>query len=186
MEMSPLFFYLFAGMAIGFSLMVVLKKNPVASAFSLVMVFFCFAAIYAMQGAHLLAALQILVYAGAIMVLFVFVIMLLNADAPSLDMGRTGLPARIVAGALCAGLVALCAAAFRHSPLTAVPKGPYNDEFIAQAGGNTQVISRLLFSEWILPFEAVGLLLLAGLIGSVAIAKRKLSTPEGGPHAAAR
>ena len=63
-----------------------LKKNPVASAFSLVLVFFCFAGIYALMDAHLVAAMQVLVYAGAIMVLFVFVIMLLNADSPSLDM----------------------------------------------------------------------------------------------------
>ena len=87
MDISPSFFYLFAGLAIACSLLVILKKNPVASAFSLVMVFFSFAGIYALLDAHLIAALQILVYAGAIMVLFIFVIMLLNADVPSFDLG---------------------------------------------------------------------------------------------------
>ena len=65
----------------------VFKKNPVSSAFSLVLVFFAFAGIYALLDAHLIAALQVLVYAGAIMVLFIFVIMLLNADTPRLTWG---------------------------------------------------------------------------------------------------
>src|SRR3954451_23233547 len=101
MDISPIFFYAFAGLAIACSLLVILKKNPVASAFSLVMVFFSFAAIYASLDAHLLAALQILVYAGAIMVLFIFVIMLLNADTPSFDLGRSHVAVRVMAGALC-------------------------------------------------------------------------------------
>src|SRR3954464_15306195 len=98
MNISPFFFYLFAGFAIACSLLVILKKNPVASAFSLVLVFFSFAAIYAMLDAHLIAALQILVYAGAIMVLFIFVIMLLNQDTPSFDLGRSHASVRVAAG----------------------------------------------------------------------------------------
>src|SRR4051812_40701528 len=98
MDINPIFFYLFAGLAIGFSLLVALKSNPVVNAFSLVMVFFAFAGIYALMAAHLLAALQILVYAGAIMVLFIFVIMLLNADEPSFDMGRTHIALKLAAG----------------------------------------------------------------------------------------
>src|SRR3954465_11499633 len=107
MEISPFFFYLFAGSAIACSLFVVLKKNPVASAFSLVMVFFSFAGIYAMLDAHLIAILQILVYAGAIMVLFIFVIMLLNADVPSLDMARASPLTKILIFASCGGLFCL-------------------------------------------------------------------------------
>src|SRR6188472_859873 len=100
MQINPVFFYLFAGLAIACALLVILKKNPVASAFSLVLVFFSFAGIYALLNAHLIAALQVLVYAGAIMVLFIFVIMLLNADVPSFDMGRSHLGVRILAGVL--------------------------------------------------------------------------------------
>src|SRR3954464_15341289 len=95
---SPGFFYVFAGLAIAFSLLTVLKKHPVSNAFSLVMVFFSFAGIYALLGAHLIAALQVLVYAGAIMVLFVFVIMLLNADEPSFDIGRSHILVKLLAG----------------------------------------------------------------------------------------
>src|SRR3954469_7721403 len=102
MDVNPFFFYAFAGLAIACSLFVVFKKSPVASAFSLVVVFFAFAGIYALLDAHLIAALQVLVYAGAIMVLFIFVIMLLNADAPSFDLGRSHIGVRFVAGALCA------------------------------------------------------------------------------------
>src|SRR3954451_20319869 len=101
MDISPIFFYAFAGLAIACSLLVILKKNPVASAFSLVLTFFAFAGIYALLDAHLVAALQIFVYAGAIMVLFVFVIMLLNADIPSFDLGRSHIFSRFVSGVLC-------------------------------------------------------------------------------------
>ncbi len=98
MEISPIIFYFFAGLAIACSMLVILKKNPVSSAFSLVMVFFSFAGIYAILDAHLIAALQVFVYAGAVMVLFIFVIMLLNADVPSFDLGRSHLLLRIFSG----------------------------------------------------------------------------------------
>ncbi len=173
MDISPLFFYLFAGLAVGFSFLVVLKKNPVASAFSLVMVFFAFAGIYALLEAHLVAALQILVYAGAIMVLFVFVIMLLNADVPSFDVGRSTLKIRLGAAFLCLILFCIFVCVLKDSPLPISDK-TFTPEKIAAQGGNTQVISELLFSEYILPFELTSLLLLTGIVGSVAIAKRKL------------
>src|ERR1700722_6624057 len=119
MDISPIFFYGFAALAIACSLLVVSKKSPVASAFSLVVVFFAFAGIYALLDAHLIAALQILVYAGAIMVLFVFVIMLLNADAPSFDLGRSHLGIRAVAGLLGLALFGMFARAFKESPALA-------------------------------------------------------------------
>ena len=94
---SPVLFLPLRALAIACSLLVVLKKNPVASAFSLVLVFFAFAGIYALLDAHLVAALQVLVYAGAIMVLFIFVIMLLNADTPSFDLGRSHIAIKVAA-----------------------------------------------------------------------------------------
>jgi len=181
MNALAFFFYLFAALAIGFSLLVVLKKNPVASAFSLVMVFFSFAGIYALMGAHLIAALQILVYAGAIMVLFIFVIMLINADAPSFDLGRTGFLARFVAGLLAFVLFGFFVWAFKNSPQKLLP-GRFSPEFIEQAGGNTRILSELMFSEWILPFELTSVLLLGGIVGAVALAKRN-KEGQGGTHA---
>lgn len=178
MDISPFFFYLFAGLAIACSLFVILKKNPVASAFSLVMVFFSFAGIYALLDAHLIATLQVLVYAGAIMVLFIFVIMLLNADSPSFDLGRSHIALRMSAGALCVVMFGFFVWAFHQGPAPAV-LGSFSPEQIDAAGGNTQVLSELMFSEYILPFELTSVLLLAAIIGAVAIAKRKQSMGGG-------
>ncbi len=172
MDINPYFFYIFAGLAIAFSLSVVLKKSPVASAFSLVMVFFCFAGIYAILDAHLIAALQVLVYAGAIMVLFVFVIMLLNADTPSLDMQRTPGVIKLGAGTLSVALLGIFIYVLRNTPET-VPTGSFTLEKIRESGGNTLVLSQLMFSQYILPFELTSVLLLGGIVGAVAIAKRK-------------
>lgn len=171
MTISPIFFYLFAGMAIAFSMLVILKSNPVASAFSLVMVFFSFAGIYALLDAHLIAALQILVYAGAIMVLFIFVIMLLNADSPSFDIGRSHLVVKLIAGVMAVTLFGIFVWAFKESPPAQI-SGGFSSEQVEAAGGNTQVLSELLFSEYILPFELTSVLLLSGIVGAVAIAKR--------------
>lgn len=174
MEWAQIFFFIFAALAIAFALLVVFKKNPVASAFSLIMVFFCFAAIYAIQGAHLIAALQILVYAGAIMVLFVFVIMLLNVDAPSLDLHRSSLWIKASAGVLCLMGLGTFVWVFNQPQQSLVPVGSFSLEAIEKAGGNTRVLSELMFSEYILPFELTSLLLLSAIVGAVAIAKRKM------------
>lgn len=172
MDISPIFFYLFAGMAIACAMMVILKKNPVSSAFSLVMVFFSFAGIYALLDAHLIAALQVLVYAGAIMVLFIFVIMLLDSDLPSFDLGRSHFVAKGIATCLAIVMFCLFVWAFKNTPTSAFV-GEFTPEKIEAAGGNTQVLSELMFSEYILPFELTSVLLLAAIVGAVAIAKRK-------------
>lgn len=169
---SPFFFFLFAGLAIACSLAVVLKKSPVSSAFNLVLVFFAFSGIYALLGAHLVAALQILVYAGAVMVLFVFVIMLLNADVPSLDIARTSPAFKAIAASLALVLLGFFVKVFKTSEIV-LANGPHTPETILAAGGNTKALSRLMFSEYLLPFELTSVLLLAAIVGAVAIAKRK-------------
>ncbi len=171
MDVSLPFFYFFAVPAIGLSLFVVLNKSPVSSAFALVLVFFCFAGIYALLGAHLVAALQVLVYAGAIMVLFVFVIMLLNADVPSFDLKRT--PVLVKGGVVFLGAASLAGLVwvFKRSafPVSGVPL----------EADNTRALSRLMFSDYVLPFELTSILILVGIVGCVAIAKRK----KGSRHA---
>jgi NADH-quinone oxidoreductase subunit J len=185
---NPIAFYLFAGVALAFSVMTVLRKNPVSSAFSLVLVFFSFAGIYALLGAHLIATLQVLVYAGAIMVLFVFVVMLLNSDSPSFDFRRTPALFRVAAGLVSLALFVLFVRVFKNSPSLAKP-GAFTPEAIDAAGGNTRVISELMFSEYVLPFELTSVLLLAGIVGAVALAKRhtaaKTESKKGAVHAAA-
>ena len=175
MEPVSLFFFVFAALAIAFSLLVVVNRNPVSSAFSLVVVFFNFAAIYAILGAHLLAAMQILVYAGAIMVLFIFVIMLLNADSPSFDSDRIKPFFKFTTGLIMLGFLALFFYAFGKTGDGFPLSGPFTQEAIENSGGNTRVLSEVLFSEYLLPFELTSILLLAAVVGAVAIAKRKKS-----------
>jgi NADH-quinone oxidoreductase subunit J len=180
MAIEAVFFYLFAVLAIAFSLVTILKKNPAISAFSLILVFFCFAGIYALLGAHLISALQIVVYAGAIMVLFVFVIMLLNADTPSFDLGRSHWGLRAATYVLSFGLFAAFVWVFKNSTLSPVT-GPFTTEQVASLGGNTRVLSTLLYSQYLYPFEMTSALLLAGIVGTIALAKRKAPTKQGKP-----
>lgn len=171
MTTEAIFFYLFAAMAIAFALVTVLKRNPAVGAFSLVLVFFSFAGIYAILGAHLISALQVVVYAGAIMVLFIFVIMLLNADSPSLDLDRSHWGLRIVSLAGCATLFAFFVWAFHHGTLATDQAGISQEQIVAM-GGNTRVMSTLLFTEYLYPFEVTSALILAGIVGSITLAKR--------------
>lgn len=179
-EISPITFTILGGLSIACALLVVFKKNPVSSAFSLVLLFAAFAGIYAMLGAHLIAALQILVYAGAIMVLFIFVIMLLNADEPSFDMGRSHPVLRSLVGFFCVILVGFFVWAQAKSILSPVQTGPFSLAAIENSGGNSKIISQLMFSKYVLPFELTSVLLLAGIVGAVAIAKRNLGSSKGG------
>lgn len=170
---SPVLFWFFSALAIFCASAVVLKKNPVAAALNLVLVFFSVAGIYALMGAHLIAGLQILVYAGAIMVLFVFVIMLLAADVPYLDLRRS--PVWFHGLVLVGGVLALLVLVTRvfWAPIPAQKLGHYTPEYIESVGGNTRVLARALFSEYLFPFELTSILLLAAIVGVVAIAMRK-------------
>lgn len=182
MDISPTFFFFFAGIALTGALAVVFGRSAIQSAFCLVLVFFAFAGMYALLGAHFLAALQVLVYAGAIMVLFIFVIMLLNADGPSLDLGRTPFWLKGLIGLLIISLGAILVQSFRTMKF-ATPPAIFSPEVIGQYGGNTKVVSTLLFSDFLLPFELTSILLLSAMVGSVAIAMRKKKSRAGGSHA---
>jgi len=174
MDINPVAFYIFGILALAFACVVVSNKNPVSSAFALVLVFFCFAGIYAVMDAHLIAAMQVLVYAGAIMVLFIFVIMLLSADEPSFDMQRSHPITKGIAAVFCGVLFGIFVWVFKNSGNEAVRMGPFTADAVEKAGGNSKVIAELMFSKYILPFELTSVLLLAGIIGAVAIAKRKV------------
>ncbi len=163
-------FYVFAALGSLLALRVVTSRNPISGAFSLVLTFFCMAAIYALMEAHFLAAIQILVYAGAVMVLFVFVIMLLNADATAGDFGR-GFFGRFFALAVLGALIAGFNLALRHGTVFPTP-GLFTLERVKELGGNSRALSELMFSDYILPFELTSVLLLVGIVGSVALAKR--------------
>jgi NADH-quinone oxidoreductase subunit J len=169
---SMIAFFAFATIAVVGSLLVVLKRNPVASAFALVLVFFSFAGMYALMGAHLIAALQILVYTGAIMVLFVFVIMLLNQDSPVSDFKESSGLFKGVAALGSLGLVGiLIHTALRASGMA--PTGPWTDAKFQEAGGNLRALSELLFTDGLFQFELTSFLLLGAIVSTIALSKRQ-------------
>lgn len=167
-------FYIFATVAVVSALGVLLCRNPIYSAMSLVVTFFSLGGIYILMNAEFVAVIQILVYAGAILVLFLFVIMLLNVRPQ--DKGEKLTPQKIitglVGGAVTIGLLAQIIGLFQ-SDLQYGPKDVYTVEAVT-AEGSIGVIGRLLYGEYVLPFEVISILLLVAVIGAVLIAKRRL------------
>jgi NADH-quinone oxidoreductase subunit J len=165
MNAEIVLFWLFALPLVGFSLAVVASRNPIYAAMALVGAFFCLAGIYLLLSAHLVAFLQILVYAGAIMVLFLFVIMLLSLTDEELGLPR--LTVMKVLGAVgAAGLAAV---------LLKVISGVEGERpALAADFGTVKAVGRLLFGEYLLAFEATSLLLLVAMVGAVVVAKQKI------------
>ncbi len=161
-------FYLFAFIAVLAALGMIALRNPVHSAMSLALVFFALAALYVLLSAPFIAVAQVMVYAGAILILFVFVIMLLN---PDLDQGAGALPGqRILAvGFGFALIVELALVVFTAVLPTA--RGIATPEWLAQQG-DVQALGALLFSDFLLPFEITSLLLLVAIIGVIVLTKK--------------
>jgi NADH-quinone oxidoreductase subunit J len=167
--METAVFAVFALLALGSSLVVVAHKSPIYSTLSLVLTLFSVAVLFVLLGAPFIATLQLLIYAGAILVLFLFVIMLLNVGR------QEGIPgghrAQLVTAIL--GALAFAAALWllllptlgtgNHAPLT--------EELVSLSG-----LAQELFAEYLLPFEIVGLLLLVAVIGATVVARRP--TPD--------
>lgn len=181
--MVELLFYLMAVGAILTGVGVVVARSPVASVVSLLGTFFCLSVVYLLAGYQFLAAIQILVYGGAVMVLFLFVVMLLNlgdvnvvsgGDEPLFHQSSravTGLALAAVVGA--AGLVAIVAGARR----LAEPAGGYviPEDGLDPLNG----LAAAMFTRYSLPFEAASVLLLATAVGVLVIAKRqRAETPR--------
>ena len=151
--------------------LVIFSKSPISSAMSLVATFFFLAGIYVLLWAHTVAILQVLVYAGAIMVLFLFVIMLLNLGE-TISSGPRVTVSRVLGGAAAAGLLVVLVIAIWRMP---VPAAQYTGELaVAQGFGTLAALGATLFSKWLLPFEAVSLLLLVGMVGAVVVAKARI------------
>lgn len=165
-------FYIFCAFAVVCALGVITLKNPVSSAFSLILVLLNVAGIFAMQEAYFVSAVQVLVYAGAIMVLFVFVIMLLSIEQVELDWptSKAFWPVPVALGA---AFMALMSAVFLKGQ-PAPNKGPFTLEAIAGHGGNVQVVSEVMFSDYVLPFLVVGMLLTVSIVGAVVLAKKRV------------
>ena len=163
--MSPLLFYPLATMSVLFAIAVVLAKNPVRSALALVGVMSMLAVFFAFQQAHLLAVLQIIVYAGAVMVLFLFVITLLNLES---DHGIGDKP-KMTAMGFGAGAVVAAGLAMAMAGVVA----PAARNVIPPPGfGTTAVLARQMFGRYLVAFELTSLLLLVAVIGAIVLAKR--------------
>jgi NADH-quinone oxidoreductase subunit J len=145
---------------------VVIAKSPVYAAMNLVAAFFFLAGIYVLLVAHLIAFMQILVYAGAVMVLFLFVIMLISLGDEHLVKERYR-SIQLLGAAGAVGLVAVLAWAFMDVSQVA------NTQLDA-GFGTVRAVGKLIFTQYLLPFEATSLLLLAAIVGAVVVAKERI------------
>jgi NADH-quinone oxidoreductase subunit J len=165
--MECISFYLIGGAAIVSAILMLTHKKPVNAAMSLIVTMLCLAGVYVLLDAHLIAALQIIVYAGAIMVLFLFIIMLLNVQEKE---GRLSTHKLILqfSGIVAVGFLLI-------GVVRSMGKGLASKSIaLADGFGTTKAVASLLFTDFILPFEIASVLLLAAMVGAVTLAKQKV------------
>ena len=166
MGITQILFWFLSALALGSALMVVLSKNPVYSVLFLIVAFFAISGHYILLNAQFLAIVNIIVYAGAIMVLFLFVIMLMNLNADmNLQANKLIRFAGFLAG-LCLFLVMVAALKDAGTKSTMVQTG----------GGDIGLIKNLgtvLFQEYVVPFEISSVLFLSAMVGAVVIGKKE-------------
>jgi NADH-quinone oxidoreductase subunit J len=167
--METLFFALISLVAIVSAILVVTCRNPINSALSLILTFFCLATYYVMLDAPFLAAVQVMVYAGAIMVLIVFTIMLLNIRVNASKKHTH----QVVLGSIIGFFTLVNTAFIILKSRAALPNGPLTGEVIKQQG-HTELIGREMFTTFLLPFEITSILLLVAIVGAVILAKKKI------------
>jgi NADH-quinone oxidoreductase subunit J len=160
-------FFILGGIALVSGALVVFQKHPLRSALWLIVNFFAVAGIYLLAHAEFIAAIQVIVYAGAIMVLFLFVIMLLNIRQPEETPPIPYIGHKLV-GLILAGFTGLILIyGVTHAGLTGAKE-------MTPGLGNTESIAQSLFTSYLLPFEVTSVLLLVAIVGAVVLAKSKL------------
>ncbi|WP_058185682.1 NADH-quinone oxidoreductase subunit J family protein [Terracidiphilus gabretensis] len=169
--MHLILFIVFAGLCLAGALNLLLQKHPINSALSLVVVMTSLAVLYLLLGAEFLAAAQIIVYAGAIMVLFTFVIMLLNAGREERTLGSK---AAVALGfpAVAAILAVIATVILKAQDLGSVS--------LSDGITSTEELSRVLFHELLLPFEVTSVLILIAILGAVSLARKGHGDQEAG------
>ena len=165
--MDAILFLIFALIAVVCAINVVVQTHPIASAVSLIGVMGSLAVLYLLLGAEFIAAAQVIVYAGAIMVLFVFVIMLLNAGAEP-RRGRSFL-AQLLGAPLLVALLGLLAW-FVQRMFPAAP-GVFFGGF---KGGSAYAVGKALFTSYLLPFEVTSVLILVAILGAIVLARKEM------------
>jgi NADH-quinone oxidoreductase subunit J len=163
-------FSVFGAICVAGAINLLLQRHPINSALSLVVVMGSLAVEFLLLGAEFVAAIQVIVYAGAVMVLFVFVIMLLNAGEEERTHGSRVAYMIGIPGAL-AGTVIVCWALLEHSNAGKAP--------IGALPGHPRDIAMLLFHDFLLPFEVTSILVLIAIMGAVVLAARPGSSPAG-------
>jgi len=163
---ESLLFWTFAVITLAGGVGVVVARNPVNGAMALVGSFFALAGLFLLLDAQLIAALQVLVYAGAIMVLFLFVIMLLNLGPRDLGPPRFGVGKGVGVLAVAATVGFLVKVVL---PVGRAASSPVNPSF-----GTVASVGRLLYTQYLLPFEVVSLLLLTAIVAAVVVAKGRI------------
>jgi NADH-quinone oxidoreductase subunit J len=172
-QLPDILFYVFAFLTLVCGFLVVLNpfsSNPVTSAMFLVLTIASLAGLFVLLHAFFLAAVQILVYAGAVMVLFLFVIMLL--DLPSEEQRKVK-KSGMVLGLISVGAI-LTIALQSLLPSSAGAGSPLNSESTPVLEGSTIPLGRLLFSQYLLPFEIISVLLLVAMVGVILLSKKDL------------
>jgi NADH-quinone oxidoreductase subunit J len=172
MTVTAAFFYLFAGLAIASGFMVISARNPVHSVLFLILAFVNAAGLFLLMGAEFLAMILVVVYVGAVAVLFLFVVMMLDVDFAALRQGFLQyLPVGAIIGAIFLMELVLVVGTWvinptvLHAPLTAIPP-------VAQVT-NTEAIGRVLYTQYFYFFQAAGLVLLVAMIGAIVLTLRE-------------
>ena len=165
--MGDYIFYILSALSIFSALMVVFSKNPVYSVLYLILCFFTVAGHYVMLSAEFLAVVHIIVYAGAIMVLFLFVIMLLNLNSKN-EPHKSSI---MKFAAICSGsaLMLVVLAGFKHTQAAILPGMPPVSDL-----GTVKNLGMVLFNEYLLPFEISSVLFISAMVGAVILAKKEL------------
>jgi NADH-quinone oxidoreductase subunit J len=161
-------FYSLAALILGFGVLVITAKSTVHSVLYLVADFLCVAALYVTLQAQFLAVIQVMVYAGGIVVLYLFVVMLVNLKRPPeahSDPRRLGRLGVAMAGAVLVELVAIFALGWVKPEITAG---------VGLSPNNVEQLGRLLYQDYLIPFELASVLLLVAMIGAIVLAKREL------------
>jgi NADH-quinone oxidoreductase subunit J len=165
--MDTILFLIFAIVAVVCAFNLVLQKHPISSALSLIGVMSSLAVLYLLLGAEFIAMAQMIVYGGAVMVLFIFVIMLLNAGSEK-SSGKSWF-------AQIAGFPLLCALAALLVFLVRIVLPPMHDvHFGDWVGGTAEAVGMLLFTKYLLPFEIISILILVAILGAVVLARKEI------------
>lgn len=169
--MEWLLFVPLAAIALATAVLVIILRNPIYSALSLVGTFFALSGLYLLLQAQFIAVAQVIIYAGAIMVLFLFVIMLLDVGHEPPPWLRTD-RLKLVLGLSLVALLLIELGVAAGSRISRGITGPYAPEVVNEVG-NTQLVGRLLFTDFLIPFEITSVILLIAIVGSMVLARRQ-------------